>query len=95
MSNVVTARKRNSRSSIHDAQSMIVGVQQSIRRLSHQHNQCRLSMRKEVAIVLVTRNVRIAVPKDVRKELQIIDVDKLKGELVAQHDKTSIVLTRI
>jgi len=52
-------------------------------------------MRKEVAIVLVTRNVRIAVPKDIRKELQIIDVDKLKGELVAQHDKTSIVLTRI
>jgi bifunctional DNA-binding transcriptional regulator/antitoxin component of YhaV-PrlF toxin-antitoxin module len=53
-------------------------------------------MRKEVAIVLVTRNVRITVPKDVRKELQMIDVDKLKGELVVEHDKkTSIVLTKI
>lgn len=53
-------------------------------------------MRKEVAIILVTRNGRITIPEDVRKELQIIDGDKLKVELVTEHDKkTSILLTKI
>lgn len=50
-------------------------------------------MRREVAIVLVNRNRTITVLEDVRKELQIIGGDKLKGKLVAEHDKkTSIVL---
>jgi len=53
-------------------------------------------MRKEAVIVSVTRTARITAPKEARKELQITDVDSLKGELVAEHGKkTGSVLTRI
>ena len=52
-------------------------------------------MRKEVAIILVTRNGRVTIPEDVRKELEILDGDKIKVELQIENDKKSIIMTKI
>lgn len=52
-------------------------------------------MRKEVAIISVTRNGRITIPDEVRKELGIIDGAKIKVELETENNHKSIVMTKI
>jgi len=52
-------------------------------------------MRKEVAIISVTRNGRITIPEDVRKELNILNGDKIKVELQTEDSKKTIILTKI
>jgi AbrB family looped-hinge helix DNA binding protein len=52
-------------------------------------------MRKEVAIISVTRNGRITIPEEVRKELGINDGTKIKVELDLESSKKSIVLTKM
>ena len=52
-------------------------------------------MRKEVAIILVTRNGRVTIPEDVREELGISDGDKIKVELQTEDDKKSIIMTKV
>lgn len=52
-------------------------------------------MRREVAIISVTRNGRITIPEEVRKELNISDSDKIKVELQTEDGKKAIILTKI
>lgn len=52
-------------------------------------------MRKEVAIISVTRNGRITIPEEVRKELGITDGTKIKVELEVESNRKNIVLTKI
>jgi len=52
-------------------------------------------MRKEVAIISVTRNGRITIPEDVRKELSILNGNKLKVEVQTENGKKTIILTKI
>jgi len=52
-------------------------------------------MRKEIAIISVTRNGRITIPEDVRKELQISNGNKIKVELFSEREKKSIILTKL
>ena len=53
-------------------------------------------MKREVAIIPITRNGRITIPEDVRKELVMIGGDKLRVELMLlDNEKKSIVLTKI
>jgi AbrB family looped-hinge helix DNA binding protein len=52
-------------------------------------------MRKEVAIISVTKNGRITIPEEVRKELEIADGTKIKVELLIENDTKSIILKKI
>jgi len=52
-------------------------------------------MRKEVAIISVTRNGRITIPEEIRKELGITDGTKIRVELDVESNKKSIVLTKM
>jgi AbrB family looped-hinge helix DNA binding protein len=52
-------------------------------------------MRMEVAIISVTKNGRITIPEEVRKELEIADGTKIKVELLIEKDRKSIILTKI
>jgi AbrB family looped-hinge helix DNA binding protein len=52
-------------------------------------------MRMEVAIISVTKNGRITIPEEVRKELEIADGTKIKVELLKEKDRKSIILTKI
>lgn len=52
-------------------------------------------MRKEVAIISVTKNGRITIPEEVRRELAITDGTKIKVELLIEDSKRNIILTKI
>lgn len=52
-------------------------------------------MRKEIAIIAVTKNGRITIPEEVRKELGISDGNKIKVELSIEDIKKVIILTKI
>jgi AbrB family looped-hinge helix DNA binding protein len=52
-------------------------------------------MRKEVAIISVTRNGRITIPEELREDLGISNGDKIKVELQTEGGTRSIVLTKI
>ena len=52
-------------------------------------------LRKEIAIISVTRNGRITIPEEIRKELKISDGDKIKVELQTENDKKAMLLTKL
>lgn len=52
-------------------------------------------MRKEVAIISVTRNGRITIPEEVRRKLDISNGDKIKVEIQTEDNKRVIILTKI
>jgi len=52
-------------------------------------------LRREVAIISVTKNGRITIPEELRKELEIVDGSKVRVELLTDSDKKSVVLTKI
>jgi AbrB family looped-hinge helix DNA binding protein len=52
-------------------------------------------MRREVAIIPVTKNGRITIPEEVRKDLGISDGDKVKVQLQIENSGKSIVITKI
>jgi AbrB family looped-hinge helix DNA binding protein len=52
-------------------------------------------MRKEVAIISVTRNGRITIPEEIRKDLKISNGDKLKVELQTEDSQKTILLTKL
>jgi AbrB family looped-hinge helix DNA binding protein len=52
-------------------------------------------MRKEVAIISVTRNGRITIPEELRKDLGISNGDKIRVELQVEDGLRSIILTKI
>jgi len=52
-------------------------------------------VRKEVAIISVTRNGRITIPEEIRKELKISNGDKMKVELQTEDSQKTILLTKL
>jgi AbrB family looped-hinge helix DNA binding protein len=52
-------------------------------------------VRKEVAIISVTRNGRITIPEEVRKELKISNGDKMRVELQIEGGQKAILLTKL
>jgi AbrB family looped-hinge helix DNA binding protein len=52
-------------------------------------------MRKEVAIVSVTKNGRITIPEEVRKAIGIMDGDKIRVELQEEDGQKIILLTKL
>lgn len=52
-------------------------------------------MRKEIAIIIVTKNGRITIPEEVRRELGILDGSKIKVELSTEDARKAIILTKI
>jgi AbrB family looped-hinge helix DNA binding protein len=52
-------------------------------------------MRKEIAIISVTKNGRITIPEEIRRELEIADGSKIKLELSTEDNKKTIILSKI
>lgn len=52
-------------------------------------------MNREIAIISVTKNGRITIPEEVRRELGISDGSKIKVELSTEENKKAIILTKI
>jgi AbrB family looped-hinge helix DNA binding protein len=52
-------------------------------------------LHKEIAIIGVTKNGRITIPEEARKELGISDGSKIKVELLAEDTRKAIILTKI